>query len=164
MRTERLRQIGDGAVEVLAQNGPRGLTHRAVDRHLGLPSGSTSYYCRTRKALMDLTAETVLMQDWEDYRRFTSTSGLDLEGLLKHLGGVDCHARMLARFELYVEGARDPEFRAQLMKNRRAFMMYATKALSGLNNEADPVNPHPEAVRLVIEFETGLFRQLLPDA
>jgi hypothetical protein len=160
LRTERLRQIGDAAIEVLAQNGPRGLTHRAVDRHLALPSSSTSYYCKTRKALMDLAAETILLQDWEDFQRFTSIDGLDLEGLLTHLGSPDCRSRMLARFEFYIEGARDPEFRVQLQDMRRRFMVFVTQALTG---KVDILEPDPAAVKIVVEFEAGLFRKLVSD-
>lgn len=158
MRTDRMRQIGDGAVEVLAESGPRGLTHRAVDRHLGLPSGSTSYYCKTRQSLVNLTAETILKQDWEDFERFTSGARTDLEGVLNHLGSVECRARMLARFELYIEGARDREFRLQLAKNRRAFVIFVTRALSG---DSEATEPSTEAHRIVVEFESGLFQKLL---
>lgn len=48
----RRRQILAAATTVLAQQGNRGLTHRAVDREAGLPEGSSSAYFRTRDALL----------------------------------------------------------------------------------------------------------------
>lgn len=48
----RAELIGESAIEVLAAEGARGLTHRAVDRAAGLPPGSTSNHARTREALL----------------------------------------------------------------------------------------------------------------
>ena len=47
----RRRQLLDAALHVIADEGLRGLTHRAVDRRAGLPEGSCSAYWRTRAAL-----------------------------------------------------------------------------------------------------------------
>ena len=49
--------ITSTAIETLAGRGMRGLTHRAVDQAAGLPAGSTSYYFRTREALLQATVE-----------------------------------------------------------------------------------------------------------
>jgi hypothetical protein len=46
------REIADAAIGLLAAEGMRGLTHRTVDRAADLPKGSTSYYFRTRQALL----------------------------------------------------------------------------------------------------------------
>lgn len=52
----RPQVLADAAIRVIAHDGMRGLTHRAVDREAGLPQGSTSYYASTRAALLDLIA------------------------------------------------------------------------------------------------------------
>ncbi|HEY1174567.1 MAG TPA: TetR family transcriptional regulator, partial [Phytomonospora sp.] len=44
--------VADAAIALLADKGTRGLTHRAVDEQAGLPQGSTSYYFRSREALL----------------------------------------------------------------------------------------------------------------
>lgn len=49
--------IADSAIEIVAHQGLRALTHRAIDAHAELPAGSTSYYCRTRKQLLELAAK-----------------------------------------------------------------------------------------------------------
>lgn len=49
---DRRTEILDTAMRLIADAGMRGLTHRAVDRAAALPAGSTSYYFRTRDALV----------------------------------------------------------------------------------------------------------------
>jgi AcrR family transcriptional regulator len=49
---ERRRELCDAAIQVLAEHGSRGLTHGQVDRRAGVPDGTTSYYYRTRTALL----------------------------------------------------------------------------------------------------------------
>src|SRR4051794_38005565 len=49
---DRRTGILDAALSVLADDGMRALTHRAVDAAAGIAPGSTSYYFRTRAALV----------------------------------------------------------------------------------------------------------------
>lgn len=56
---DRRPMITDHAIVVLADGGARALTHQAVDRHAGLPAGSTSYYFRTRAALIAAVVERI---------------------------------------------------------------------------------------------------------
>jgi AcrR family transcriptional regulator len=70
----RPQVLADAAVRVIAQDGMRGLTHRAVDREAGLPQGSTSYYASTRVALLELIA-----------RRLAERSLADLQALFRTL-------------------------------------------------------------------------------
>lgn len=48
--------LADAAIRVIAKEGLRALTHRAVDREASLPQGSTSYYASTRTALLEMIA------------------------------------------------------------------------------------------------------------
>src|SRR5699024_1940010 len=57
---DRRTLIADSAIEVIAREGVRALTHRSVDAEAGLASGSTSYYCRTRAQLIALTVERLV--------------------------------------------------------------------------------------------------------
>lgn len=52
----RAELVADAAVTVLARDGLRGLTHRAVDAEAGLPDGSTSNCFRSRSALLEAIA------------------------------------------------------------------------------------------------------------
>lgn len=56
----RQRQIADAAVTVVARGGARALTHRAIDREAALAPGSTSFYARTRKNLLQLTVHRIV--------------------------------------------------------------------------------------------------------
>ena len=49
---DRRPLIADRAIAVVAEGGARALTHHAVDRAARLAAGSTSYYFRTRAALV----------------------------------------------------------------------------------------------------------------
>src|ERR1700758_2948794 len=55
----RRRELCDAAIQVLAEHGSRGLSHPRVDRQAGVPNGTTSYYYRTRAALLRGVAERV---------------------------------------------------------------------------------------------------------
>src|SRR5215211_2195968 len=50
---DRRHRLAQAALEVLEEEGGRGLTHRAVDRQASLPEGSTSNYFPTRVALLE---------------------------------------------------------------------------------------------------------------
>jgi hypothetical protein len=98
----RPQVLADAAVRVIAHEGLRGLTHRAVDHDAGLPQGSTSYYAPTRAALLELIARrlaerslgdlSALSRSWEttepagthDERilQVADTLGLFVESLL----------------------------------------------------------------------------------
>ena len=46
----------------------RALTHRAVDQALALPDGSTSYYLRTRRALLERVVSRLAERTAADLR------------------------------------------------------------------------------------------------
>ncbi len=110
MSTERKATIGDAAIEVIAAEGMRGLTHRAVDRFAALPAGSTSYYARTRAALLELAITRMVELD-------SVTLDPPPGKLAEYLAGFAYAAitrgrtRMLARYEFALEATRRPELR-----------------------------------------------------
>ncbi len=55
----RRAALADAAIAVLAAEGARGLTHRAVDRAASEPAGTASNYFRTRAALYDALAARI---------------------------------------------------------------------------------------------------------
>ncbi|MRG61253.1 TetR family transcriptional regulator [Agromyces sp. CFH 90414] len=65
---QRPTRIADAALELVAEHGLKGLTHRAVDQRAGLPAGSTSNLHRTRAALVDAVVARLEQRDlalWE---------------------------------------------------------------------------------------------------
>lgn len=56
---ERRRELADAGIAVLANEGMRGLTHRAVDARAGVPTGTASNYFRSRDALVAALVERI---------------------------------------------------------------------------------------------------------
>ncbi|MEW1700613.1 TetR family transcriptional regulator [Streptomyces sp. NPDC091278] len=119
--SDRRDLIADAAIGTVATAGLRGLTHRAVDAAAGLPTGSTSYYFRTRGALVSacylrLTELFVADVDrWEaDQGRLDLDSAADGMATLLHHWLTTARERQIARFELGLEATRRPELRADL--------------------------------------------------
>lgn len=67
MTSSRRTQMLDAAVDILAWQGSRALTHRAIDRRLSLPLGSAANYFQTRDALLRGIAERVIELDFASF-------------------------------------------------------------------------------------------------
>jgi DNA-binding transcriptional regulator YbjK len=61
----------------LANEGAKGLSHPKVDRYAEVPNGSTSFYFRTRSALLRATAERLAELDLIDLTSVASPVGND---------------------------------------------------------------------------------------
>jgi DNA-binding transcriptional regulator YbjK len=72
---ERRAQLTDAAIRVLAREGARGLTHRAVDDEAGVPRGTAANYFSTRAALfaglVERIAERVSFSEAAEIARTT---------------------------------------------------------------------------------------------
>ena len=103
--------IADSAIEVVARDGVRALTHRAVDSEAGLPSGSTSYYCRTRAQLLALTVDrlTSLLRGFVEVSGIQELASSDADDVLAMLTRMvdgllaDYRGELAARSALIVE-------------------------------------------------------------
>lgn len=114
---ERRAAIADAAIHLVATRGLRGLTHRAVDAEAGLPPGSTSYYLRTRDALLTACVERMVQRDLAAMPLPTAP---ELPGLLTALVVGLATGRpddLLARYELSLEAVRRPGLRAALVES-----------------------------------------------
>ncbi|MFH9740962.1 TetR/AcrR family transcriptional regulator [Streptomyces roseolus] len=124
MTSDRRTLLADAALDVLADEGIRGLTHRAVDRRAALPSGTTSAYFRTRAALFTALVTRLVRLDQEELRTTAErlpplrTAEELVDGLVtltrQRLGG-EGRRRSLARYACAVESVRDPELREILV-------------------------------------------------
>ena len=115
--TDRRAAIGDGAIAIVAREGLRSLTHRAVDRELGLPDGSTSYYVRTRRQLIEAMVHRLANRTVTDLR--PAPPETTVEGAASRLAAtLDVLARRpadhRARYALLTDLAGDPELHAYL--------------------------------------------------
>ena len=111
---ERRRELCDAAINVLAEYGSRGLTHGQVDRSAGVPDGTTSYYYRTREALLRGVGKRVADIDVATLQS-VSDEPLDPRSPFAHLarlvitqGHGEGLALNRARHEVLLGAARDP--------------------------------------------------------
>lgn len=80
------------------------MTHRKVDRAAGVPDGTTSFYFRTRSALLRGVAERVADLDLADLQ----SAGTDIATVVMRAGTEPGRSRTKARYELMLQAGRDP--------------------------------------------------------
>lgn len=154
--SDRRAELADAAIVTLAREGMRGLTHRAVDRAAGLPQGSTSYYFRTREALLQGTLERLADLSNAELADVRADDLDSIAALLEHwmTAGRD---RMLARFELTLEATRRPALRATLELLGGQFRTTAETLLL----DAGVKDAKRRAANLVAHFDGLIFDQLV---
>ncbi|MFG2333986.1 TetR/AcrR family transcriptional regulator [Streptomyces sp. NPDC048604] len=129
MASDRRTLLADSAIDVLADEGIRGLTHRAVDRRAAMPPGTTSAYFRTRAALLTALVTRLVQLDQAELQSVpeelpplrTVEDLVDGMALLarQRLTG-EGRRRSLARYACTVESVRDPELREILVPRENA--------------------------------------------
>ncbi len=55
----RRDEIAQAAMELIAEGGGHALSHRRIDRRLGVPEGTTSNYARTRRDLILMVVQRI---------------------------------------------------------------------------------------------------------
>ncbi|GHF32448.1 TetR family transcriptional regulator [Kitasatospora xanthocidica] len=117
----RRTALADAAIEVLAREGARGLTFRAVDVQAGVPNGTASNYFANRDHLLHQTARHIhrrLIPDaavFEELMRAPRDRALVtalMHDLIRRITAD--RAGYLAMLELRLEATRRPDLRAQL--------------------------------------------------
>lgn len=124
MSTDRRTRIVTGAVELIATQGIRALTHRALDNRLALPPGSTSYYFRTRQALIEAVTEGITARSRADFLAMhdesTNERPLDPAQVARDIAGWLAHLlthrrdELIARHALIIEVMSDRHAHARL--------------------------------------------------
>ncbi|WP_455361600.1 TetR/AcrR family transcriptional regulator [Streptomyces sp. SYSU K21746] len=164
---DRRDLIADAAISTVATAGLRGLTHRAVDAAADLPAGSTSYYFRTRSALISACYLRLAELSVADVDRWEADHGRpdDLDSAAGALAALLHHwltaarDRQLARFELSLEATRRPELRADLRTAGLAARSRAAALLAALGAP----RPAP-AADLLVAWTDGLLYDWLAGA
>jgi DNA-binding transcriptional regulator YbjK len=141
--TPRRREILSAATTVLAQQGNRGLTHRAVDREAGLPEGSSSAYFRTRDALIgslgDFVADS-LARDVQALGTSLAACPGDHERAVAEVsrlffGWLEQPDLLAARLELSVAATRDPSLAERFTQWRDDLVAMVRDVLNGAGKE-----------------------------
>lgn len=165
----RRRQLLDAALHVLADDGLRGLTHRAVDRRAGLPEGSCSAYLRTRSALQEALTEYVANELLADVdalaeRLRAETSPAEEEGVAAAvdllLRWLDQRELLVARLELTMAATRDPALAQLLAEHRARLVELVASIMVTIGKE----HSHDRAEALVASYDGVLLAALLKPA
>jgi DNA-binding transcriptional regulator YbjK len=150
--TPRRREILDAAVEVLADQGLKGLTHRAVDRRAGLSEGSSSAYFRSRESLQHAVAEHVAARLADDVAALAD----ELAGTSDHQMAIDRTGALFhrwlarpqtltARLELTLAATRDPGL-AERMRDWREQLVATVAQMLAESGRAQPAQVAATAV------------------
>lgn len=149
----RRTAVADAAIAVLAEQGGRGLTHRAIDRRLGLPLGSTANYFATREALLRAVGERLLALDVAAIGEIpggavsrSEAAAVIADRIISWLG-PEVRARHLAHLELVLQSARDDLLRSDFLRARQDFVELATEVLTAVGCSV-PVEHAPGLVAL----------------
>ena len=126
---ERRRDLCDAAIHLLADDGAKGLSHLKVDRRAGVPDGTTSFYFRTRSALLRAVAERLAELDLASLQsvadgsdgRGTHPSPSQLSQVVIQAGSEPQLSRTKARYELTMQATRDPALAAILQQATDGF-------------------------------------------
>ncbi|MGI5292030.1 TetR/AcrR family transcriptional regulator [Nonomuraea polychroma] len=158
-RSARAIALLESAMAIVAAEGLRGLTHRAVDGHAGVPPGSTSYYFRTRQALLQAMAEFIAEQEQRDIAQASVSAELAAEPMHRQaadvIAGVLAHwlgparQRTKARLEIWLVAAEQPELRQALAGIREGFLDNGRVLLQSMGSAA----PEEGAYLILAMFE-----------
>lgn len=160
MASDRRDLIADATIVTIAREGMRGLTHRAVDRAAGLPEGSTSYYFRTREALLFAALARMAELDLADIGEIPEVGGVEeMSALLAAVMRrwlTSARERTQARFELSLEATRRPELRAKMTEYGSGFRLMPERLLAA----AGVRDARLRAMALVSFIDGVLFHQI----
>jgi DNA-binding transcriptional regulator YbjK len=125
---QRRRELCDAAIQLLADDGAKGLSHLKVDGRAGVPDGTTSFYFRTRSALLHAVAERMAELDLATLQAVADSAGNEdgaspsaLAKVVIQSGEEPQLSRTRARYEMTILATRDPAIAATLQRATDAF-------------------------------------------
>lgn len=164
---ERRRALCDAAIQVLADQGSRGLTHGQVDRQAGMPDGTTSYYYRTREALLRGVGKRVAEIDIANLQS-VSDEPANPDAPFAHLARLTLRqatgeglALNRARHELLLRAARDPDLAAISQEFVARINEMAQAAIAHLQPQSDDPDMLEAQTTAVTTFLAGVFTRLV---
>lgn len=99
----------DAAITILAKRGVAGLTHRAVDEESGCAHGTTASQYATQRELLEAAAYRMVLLDSLELTGFRA-SAAGIAAVVERTFTADGRRRLLARLELFLYAARNPDF------------------------------------------------------
>jgi hypothetical protein len=99
----------DAAITILAKRGVAGLSHQAVDEEAGSAIGTTASRYATQRELIDAAAYRMVLLDSLELTGFRA-SAAGIAAVVERTFTPDGRRRLLARLELFLYAARNPDF------------------------------------------------------
>ncbi|NEW44846.1 TetR/AcrR family transcriptional regulator [Nocardia cyriacigeorgica] len=166
--TDRRMLIVDAAIELVAAQGIRALTHRAIDTAMALAPGSTSYYFRTKRALLEAMVTHITEVTRADFATtFTELPPTDrprevvlndiAEGVGTWLDRMLAHRRahLVVRYALTIELSADPELHSRLVGS-----LFSQPRARELFEHLDAEDPDTTAADFIAVIEGATFDRL----
>jgi DNA-binding transcriptional regulator YbjK len=139
-RAERRTAILEATARILGRDGLAAVTHRAVAREAGVPLAATTYYFASKEEL--ITEALGLFVDEEIARigaraaelgdRLGSPTEAAAAMAEVLLPDADAARGLLAKYEVYLEAARQPALRAAAKRWQNAFEGLALVAMQSI--------------------------------
>lgn len=140
-------------VEVAAERGTGGITHRAVTEKAGLPLATVSYFF---DSIVELAIEALRVFTAADAAQLTALAddlarqGRSADDIARAFGAATAptHPETLALFEAYLGAARSPQLRPAVSQALRASRRVAEEAARAAG-APDPSTPAAACVALL---------------
>ena len=138
-RSRRRREvIVRATIELIAEGGPKAVTHRAVSARAGLPPASAGYYFKTVDDLVDAALRQFAAQRVRDLTAMFDAAvegAVDLLQIAERIATALVHGSTrdgLAQYEVYLEAARNPRLRDAVDSSMAIFEQMAADRLQTL--------------------------------
>lgn len=163
-RGDRRADIAEAAIAILGELGSRGLTHRAIDKRLHYPEGTTSAFFRRREDLVMAAVNALFEGDLSRMRPLFDTllarDRVDIASVAQWFTDMVSAVRKqqsptlaLARYECFLIARRDPEADKLL---RDSFAM-RTERTAEIFNRLGAANPHRAATQFEVLIRGTFF-------
>jgi DNA-binding transcriptional regulator YbjK len=142
------------AVDLVADGGPKAVTHRAVAARAGVPQASTTYYFSSIQELTDEALRLHLSERTGElqamFTEATAKGGSieDIARVLAEMLITRSRDIAIAQFEVYMQAGRNPALREHVAKTLAAFEQLAGTIL-GFLGVREPEKAAPVFVALV---------------
>ncbi|MGQ4616939.1 TetR family transcriptional regulator [Nocardia sp. R7R-8] len=145
----------DTAIELIAARGLRALTHRALDAELGLPTGSASYYFRSKRALIEAIVDRITTRSRDDFATAaltpTTAGPCDIAAWLDRLL-AHRRAHLIARHALLIDLLDDPDLHPRLVRS-----LFSVDRARELFHALGAPDPDTRAADFVAVIEGAVF-------
>lgn len=171
-RPETRERVLDAALELVAERGLQSLTHRGVETRAQVSHGVTTYYFKTRDALIDALFEHICQRQitwitamYADLVAEATADPVGFDRVAFTRRGIEMmtseRTLTLARYELYLHAARDPRLQQVAAELRQRHVSIQTQLFAALGAP----EPRLSANRFLSAIEGLLFYQLsVPEA